>query len=114
MQTNDPQRGKWWDPQGNDDQSFDDPNGSVEHGRDVNAPEKNDPQQVPQVDVSEHIREERDRQKNEPDLGDRSDYSPDAAVRFNGFPVGASSEAPRPEKQPPRASGEKYEPGQHR
>src|SRR5271157_1405674 len=37
MQTNDPQRAKWSDLKGNNDQSFKDPDGGVEHGRDVNA-----------------------------------------------------------------------------
>ena len=37
MQTNDPQRAKRSDLQGNNDQSFDDANGGVEHGRDVSA-----------------------------------------------------------------------------
>src|SRR6516162_134861 len=40
MQTNDPRRTKWPDLQCNDNQSFDDPNGGVEHSPDVNAPEK--------------------------------------------------------------------------
>src|SRR5205823_10570095 len=85
MQTDDPQRAKWSNLQGNNDQSFDDPNGGVEHGRDVYAPEKNDSQKVPQVDVSENICEERHRQKNKPDFGNRLDCSPNAAVGFNRF-----------------------------
>ena len=44
MQTNDPQRAKWSDLKGNNDQSFKDPDGGVEHGRDVNAPQKDDSQ----------------------------------------------------------------------
>src|ERR1700736_2019357 len=80
MQTNDPQRAKWPDLQGNNNQSFHDPNGGVKHGPYVNAPEKNDSQKVPQVDVSENICEERRWQKNKPDFSNRSDCSPNAAV----------------------------------
>jgi hypothetical protein len=86
MLANGPQRTKWSDLQCNKSQSFDDPNGSAEHGRDVNAPEKNDSQKIPQVDVSENICEERCRQKNKPDFGNRSDCSPNATVGFNSFP----------------------------
>jgi hypothetical protein len=57
-QTNDPQRAKWSDLPGNGDQPFNDPNGGIDHGRDENAPEKNDSQKVAQVDVSENICEE--------------------------------------------------------
>src|SRR5271165_6975841 len=109
MQTNDPQRAKWSDLQGNNNQPFNNPNGGVEHGSDVNAslktassaecefssqiftraspsgaPEKNDCQKVPKVDVSENICEERRRQNNKPDFGNRSDCSPNAAVGFSG------------------------------
>src|SRR5215813_12640714 len=85
MQTDDPQRTKGLDMQCNNRQSFDDPNGGIEHGRDVDALEKNDPQEVPQVDVSENIRYERHWQKNKADFGNRSDGSPNEAMGFNSF-----------------------------
>src|ERR1700738_2546837 len=72
MQTNDPQRAKWPDLKGNNDQSFEDPYGAVERGRDINAPEKDDSHKISQIDVSENICEERRHQKNKPDFGNRS------------------------------------------
>jgi hypothetical protein len=83
MQTNDPQRGKWSDLQRNGDQPFNDPNDAVEHKRDEDAPQKNDSQKVSQIDVSENICQERRRQKNKADFGNRSDYSPTATVGFS-------------------------------
>src|ERR1700740_3256017 len=110
MQTNDPKRAKRSDLQDDSDQPFNDPNGGVENGRDVNAPEKNDPQKVPQVDVSKNIREERNRQKNKPDFGDRSDCSPNEVVGLRSF----RRQVPAPKRPDEKDSGaqrlaEKYE-----
>src|ERR1700737_1545394 len=68
MQTNNPQRAKWSDLQCNNDQSFDDAYRGVEHGREINAPEKNDSQKVSKIAVSENICDEGRRQKNKPDF----------------------------------------------
>jgi hypothetical protein len=70
---------------GANDQGFEDPYGGVQHGRDENALEKYESQKVPKVDVSENICEERRRQNDKPDFGNRSDCSPNAAVGFSGF-----------------------------
>src|SRR5262245_42772278 len=115
MQSNDPQRTKWPDLQCNDNQSFDNPNGGVEHGGDINAPQKNNPQKVPQVDVSENIGEERRRQKNKPDFDNRSDCSPNEAVGFNSFHRQVpASKHPDEKDSGAQHLAEKYEPGQHR
>ena len=83
MQTNDPQRAKWPDLQGNNDQAFEDPYGGVEHGRDENALQKYNSQKVSQIDVSENICQERRWQNDKPDCGDRSDTSPQSTVGFS-------------------------------
>src|SRR6266481_5053110 len=85
VQTNDPQRAKWSDLKGNNDQSFKDPYGGVEHGRDVNAPEKDDSQKVSQIDVSENIGEERHRHKNKADFGSRSHCLQKAPFGFSSW-----------------------------
>ena len=84
METNDPQRAKRRDLQGNNDQSFENPHGGVEQGRDVNAPEKAHTQKVCQIDVSESICEERRRQKDKPDFGNRSNCFREPDVGCSG------------------------------
>src|SRR5262249_16571787 len=87
----------------------------LEHGGDVNAPQKNNPQKVPQVDVSENIGEERRRQKNKPDFGNRSNCFPNEAVGFNSFHRQVpASKYPDEKDSGAQHLAEKYEPGQHR